>query len=262
MNIGSCKPGKADLTGTRHYLIDIVDPDYQFTVGEFCSRAEEACNEIFAKQKIPLFAGGTGLYINSFFYGISEIPELDRKIKVVLSAEAEEKGLAHLFDELAEADPDYASKIHINDRQRIIRGLEVYRGTGRPLSDFHKTGKREIGSETLFIGLYVEKEVLNRRIEERVDEMIQKGLIEEVEGLRGMGYSPDLNSMKSIGYSEINDYLDGKLGLDEAVRNIKTNTKRYAKKQMTWFKRMSNVTWYKAEETKIIKDKIKNWLNQ
>lgn len=262
MDIGSCKPVKRDLERINHYLIDIVDPDYQFTAGEFCSRAASASEEIVRKQKTPLFAGGTGLYISSFFGGISEIPDLDKSIKVILSEEAEKRGLDALYDELLEADPDFAVKIHRNDRQRIIRGLEVYRGTGKPISDFHKEEKRGDSSDIFLAGLYVERDVLNKRIEARVDQMMHRGLVDEVKNLRNMGYSPELNSMKSIGYSEINEYIDDKLSLEEAVQKIKINTKRYAKKQMTWFKRMKGVTWFEADEKEKIKNKIKNWLNQ
>ncbi|HOP63568.1 MAG TPA: tRNA (adenosine(37)-N6)-dimethylallyltransferase MiaA [Spirochaetota bacterium] len=262
MDIGSCKPEKKDLERINHYLIDIVDPDYQFTAGEFCNRALSACKEIDSKNKIPLIAGGTGLYVSSFFGGISEIPELDSDIKSILSKEAETRGLDVLFDELVRVDPEYALKIHRNDRQRIIRGLEVFRGTGRPFSDFHKKEKVYSGDDSFIIGLYLERDELNRKIENRVDEMIRRGLVEEVEKLRSMGYSPGLNSMKSIGYSEINEYIDNKFSLNEAIEKIKTNTKKYAKKQMTWFKRMKEVLWFDNKEKERIKENIKNWLKQ
>ncbi len=262
MDIGSCKPVKSELERVKHYLIDVVDPDFQFTAGEFCIRAETACRGIAAKGKVPLVVGGTGLYIKSFFYGISEIPDLDGSLKKALSDEADINGLDSLFEELAGADPEYASKIHPNDRQRIIRGLEVFRGTGRPFSDFHRESMSEKLPDSLVFGLYVDKDVLNGRIEARVDEMFQKGLVDEVRKLREMGFSAELNSMKSIGYSEINEYLDDKLGFEEAVQKIKINTKKYAKKQMTWFKKMKDIIWLETGETKIIKEKIKKWLNK
>ncbi len=262
MDIGSCKPEKKDLERIKHHLIDIVDPDYQFTAGEFCIRAASACEEIFRKQKIPLFAGGTGLYISSFFGGISEIPEIERSIKQTLSEEAESKGLDILFAELQKSDPEFAAKIHPNDRQRIIRGLEVYRGTGKPLSSYHKEVKPGIDSDVFIAGLYLERDVLYKRIECRVDDMIRKGLVDEVVSLRRKGYSPQLNSMRTIGYSEINEYIDNKTGLEEAVQKIKTNTKKYAKKQMTWLKKMKGVIWFDSVEKKIVKEKIKNWLKQ
>lgn len=262
MDIGSCKPVKSELERVKHYLIDIVDPDFQFTAGEFCTRAEAACRDIGEKGKVPLVVGGTGLYIKSFYYGISEIPDLNSGLKKALADEADSNGLDSLFKELAVADPEYAGKIHPNDRQRIIRGLEVFRGTGRPFSAFHSESKSEKLSESLIFGLYIEKDILNNRIEARVDDMIQNGLVDEVRNLRDMGYSAELNSMKSIGYSEINEYLDDKIGFEEAAEKIKINTKKYAKKQMTWFKGMKDVIWLEAYNTNIIKEKIKNWLNQ
>jgi tRNA dimethylallyltransferase len=262
MDIGSCKPDKKDLERITHHLINIVDPDYQFTAGEFCNRAASVCEEIYRKKKLPLIAGGTGLYISSFFGGISELPEIDRSFKLILMQEAELKGLDYLYAELRSADPDFAARIQPNDRQRIIRGREVYRGTGKPLSAYHKSGKREQESDVIIAGLYIEKDVLNNRIDSRVDEIIRKGLIDEVLKLRGMGYSAELNSMKTIGYAEINEYIDNKVSLEEAVQKIKTNTKKYAKKQMTWFKRMKGVIWFSADEKKILKEKIKNWLKQ
>lgn len=171
-------------------------------------------------------------------------------------------GLDVLFAELQKADPEFACKIHPNDRQRIIRGLEVYRGTGKPLSSYHQEEKQGSCSDLLIVGLYLEKDILNKRIEARVNEMIRKGLVEEVERIRGMGYPPEINSMKTIGYYEINEYIDNKISLEEAVQKIKTNTKKYAKKQMTWFKRMKDVIWFESIEKQKIKEKIKNWLKQ
>ncbi len=262
MDIGSCKPDKNELEKIKHHLIDIVDPDYQFTAGEFCERAANACSEISFKNRVPLFVGGTGLYISSYFGGISEIPEIPEKFRIILSEEAENLGLEALYHELEEIDPIFAKKIHCNDRQRIIRGLEVFRSTGKAFSSFHKNGKKDKNPDIFFAGIYFERDVLNRRIEIRVEQMINKGLVDEVLSLRNMGYSPELNSMKSIGYYEINDYIDRKISLDEAVEKIKVNTKRYAKKQMTWFKRMNDIIWFKNDEKKILKEKIKNWLNQ
>lgn len=261
MDIGSCKPDVKDRERIRHHLIDIVDPDFHFTAGEFCTRALKACSDIAEKGKLPLFVGGTGLYIDSFFGGISEIPEIESNIKISLSEEAAEKGLDVLYNELLQADPEFAKKIHPNDRQRIIRGLEVYRGTGKPLSYFFSNKKRNTDADVLFIGLNPDREELRLKIDLRVDKMIRVGLIDEVIALRKMGFGPDLNSMRSIGYEEINSYIDRCCTLDEAIEKIKINTKRYAKKQMTWFKKNDEIIWFKAGETKKIKEKIKNWLN-
>ncbi|HOQ12412.1 MAG TPA: tRNA (adenosine(37)-N6)-dimethylallyltransferase MiaA [Spirochaetota bacterium] len=260
MDIGSSKPDKALLERVRHHLIDIVDPDYQFTAGEFCQRCVSACSDIEDRGKIPLIVGGTGLYISSYFFGLSQIPEIDKSIKLQLMKEANERGLESLYEELQRVDEIFARNVHKNDRQRIVRGLEVYRGTGKPISSFYSEKAVNVNSDVLIIGLEAHRDILKLRIESRVDLMIKKGLVDEVYSLRERGYGSHLNSMRSIGYGEINDYIDGKYTLDEAIEKIKVNTKRYAKKQMTWFKRIREVIWLDFNERDKIKEKIKIWL--
>lgn len=261
MDIGSGKPSACDRAKVQHYLIDIVNPDYQFTAGDFCSYAEEACGCIYKKNKIPLFAGGTGLYIDSFFKGLSCIPDIPSQIREDLVNEMNEKGPAVLYGELLKADPVFAARIHVNDRQRILRGMQVLRGTGRPISSYFGGDKSRNEDDSLFIGLVREKDELADRINLRVDAMIKAGLVDEVRYLREKGYTPDLNSMKSIGYLEINEYIDKKTDLASAVENIKLNTRQFAKKQMTWFKRNSDINWFHPSEKEKIKKKIHNWLN-
>lgn len=261
MDIGSGKPPAGDLARVPHHLIDIVDPDYQFTAGDFCDYAGDACERIYRKKKIPMFAGGTGLYIDSFFYGLSCIPDIPSQVRENLVLEMNEKGPDALYAELVREDPVFAARIHVNDRQRILRGLQVVRGTGRPISSYYGDDKNRKAGDTLFLGLYMDKDELADRINSRVDRMIKAGLIEEVRGLRDMGYSPDLNSMKSIGYMEINEFLDSRRDLDSSIENIKLNTRQYAKKQMTWFKRNKDISWFNPSEKEKIKNKINNWLN-
>lgn len=261
MDIGSGKPSACDLAKVPHYLIDIVDPDYQFTAGDFCSYSEEACSSIYKHNKIPLFAGGTGLYIDSFFKGLSCIPDIPSHVRESLILEMNEKGPAVLYDELFRADPVFAGKIHVNDRQRILRGLQVLRGTGRPISSYYDGNKSCGAGDILFIGLFCEKDELAERINTRVDHMISAGLVSEVQNLRKKGYTPDLNSMKSIGYLEINEYIDNKIDLASAVESIKLNSRQYAKKQVTWFKRNKEINWFHPSEKEKIKKKINNWLN-
>lgn len=260
MDIGSCKPSDDERKKVRHYMIDIVDPDYRFTAGEYCTLASSVCVEIYNKKMIPMFVGGTGLYIDSFFSGISHIPDISPDVKSELNREIELKGSAVLYSELQKADPEFADKIHINDRQRIVRGLEVFRGTGRPLSSFYHDKISFSGDGNLFIGIFRDKEELRQRISMRTDLMIKRGFVDEVIKLREMGYTTDLNSMQSIGYSEINSYLDNKTDLKTAVENIKINTKKYTKKQMTWFKRNKDIIWLAPSEIKKTKNIINNWL--
>lgn len=262
MDIGSSKPSLSEMRGVSHHLIDIVDPDYHFTAGDYCLRASEAFREITGRGKIPLIVGGTGFYIDSFCNGIDEVPDIDESIRMAVSFEYDSGSPESLYEELQKNDPEFATKVHINDRQRVIRGISVFRDTGKPLSGFFGLKKKEINFETLFIGLYIERESLQKRIDLRVDSMIQNGLVEEVEKLRGMGYQASLNSMQSIGYSEVNRYIDGLITLEDAVGEIKHNTKKYAKKQMTWFKKNKSVIWFGPDEIKKIPDIIKSWLNK
>lgn len=261
MDIGSGKPSAGDLAKVTHHLIDIVDPDYQFTAGDFCSYAEAACGNIYSNNKIPLFAGGTGLYIDSFFKGLSCIPDIPPQVREDLLGEMDEKGAAVLYEELLREDPVFAAKIHVNDRQRILRGLQVFRGTGRPISSYYCGCKKKSDDDTLFIGLNRDKDELAERINLRVDRMIKAGLVDEVQNLRKMGYTPELNSMKSIGYMEINEFIDNKRDLASAIESIKLNTMQFAKKQMTWFKRNKEINWFNPSEKEKIKNKINNWLN-
>lgn len=244
LDIGSGKPTPAQRAAVRHHLIDIVDPDRQFTAGDFCGEAFRAVEEVMRRGKLPLFVGGTGLYIDSLFGGLSGIPRVDPALSREVRDELDRKGSAEMFEQLARVDPAFAARIHPNDRQRIARGLEVFRGTGRPLSGFFGDRAGAASEETVFIGLNPPKAVLHERIERRLDVMMANGFLEEVRSLRRSGYGPALGSMKSIGYRELNLYLDGVVSLDEAVHTAKLETKRYAKRQLTWFRRNGRITWF------------------
>lgn len=244
LDIGSGKPTPAQRAAVRHHLIDIVDPDRQFTAGDFCGEAFRAVEEVMRRGKLPLFVGGTGLYIDSLFGGLSGIPRVDPALSREVREELDRKGPAEMFEQLTRVDPAFAARIHPNDRQRIARGLEVFRGTGRPLSGFFGERAGAASEETVFIGLNPPKAVLHERIERRLDVMMANGFLEEVRSLRRSGYGPALGSMKSIGYRELNLYLDGVVSLDEAVHTAKLETKRYAKRQLTWFRRNGRITWF------------------
>ncbi len=254
LNIGSSKPCLTVRNQIKHYLIDIVNPDFNFTAGHFCRYALKACDEISLKGKFPLFVGGTIFYIDSFFNGLSEIPEIDGSVKNQIKLELKESGLQFLYQELVKYDSTFALKIHCNDTQRIIRGLEVYRGTGRPLSSYYKNRVGHGSENTIYIGIFVEREILKKRIEQRVDQMMKNGFLDEVNNLRKMGYGPELRSMKSIGYLELNKYLDGVLSLGEAIEKIKVETKRYAKRQMTWLKSNKKIHWIENADIRQIKN--------
>ncbi len=262
MDIGSGKPSQSDRARIQHYLIDIVDPDHSFTAGEYCSCADGVVKEITGLGKLPFFTGGTGLYIDSFFKGLSDIPDVDISVRKVLCDEMESRGLSVLYSELIEKDPVFGAHIHQNDRQRILRGLEIFRGTGRPISSYYNTATPRESEKTLYIGLTIERDQLKKRINARVDMMIRQGLIDEVHELRRLGYSPSLKSMKSIGYAEINDYLDGVTSLDGAVDLIKINTGKYSKRQMTWFRKNKKIVWFGPDQVDSIRDVIDIWMNR
>ncbi|MDR3237518.1 MAG: tRNA (adenosine(37)-N6)-dimethylallyltransferase MiaA, partial [Spirochaetia bacterium] len=173
-----------------------------------------------------------------------------------------ERGTEPLYDELLVIDPSFAGKIHPNDRQRIMRGLEVYRGPGRPLSWYYREKNGHESDETLYIGLYDERESLNDRINERVDAMIASGFADEVKNLREMGYTPELKSMKSIGYAELNRFLDGLMDFKDAVDAIKKETRHYAKRQMTWFRRNKKINWFKPDKKDALYQYVFKWLNK
>lgn len=222
---------------------------------------KESCDQILLKKKYPLFVGGTPFYIDSFFIGLSEIPDINESIKKQLKLELKVRGLASLYEELKRYDYAFSQRIHFNDKQRILRGLEVYRGTGKPLSGYFNNKVAHESVETVYIGLYSDREILKKRIDQRVDYMVKSGLIDEVTQLRKMGYGPDLKSMQSIGYLEINRYLDGELELKDAIEKIKTETKKFAKRQMTWFRRNKKIQWIESCDIQKIKDMFNMFLS-
>jgi len=262
LDIGSGKPPIDVRERIPHHLIDIVSPDYHFTAGDFCVRADEACADIAGRGRVPLFVGGTGLYISSFFFGLSDIPPVASAVKEQVAHDIAAHGLASMYDELAACDPLFAARIHPNDRQRIARGLEVYRGLGRPLSGFYATRNARVSDDTLFVGLSVERQPLRERISARVGRMMADGFLDEVERLRALGYGSSLNSMRSIGYAQLNEHLDGACGLDDAVGRIIIATAHYAKRQMTWFGRMPQVRWFSGEDQDGVRRCVDDWLQR
>ncbi len=261
LDVGSGKPERVDRERIPHHLIDLVEPDVPFTAGEFCREAEKAVDLITTHNRMPMIVGGAGLYIDAYFQGLSEIPEIAPGVRDAIRAELEDSGLQRLHEELVRIDPAFGNRIHPNDTQRIVRGLEVYRGTGRPLSSFF-AGKRRYGTEdTLFIGLFEERAELRKRISARVDSMFDRGFVEEVRSLRKRGYGPGLNSMQSIGYAEINRHIDGSLGLGETIERIKTTTGQYAKRQMTWFRKNERVVWVRAGDMENMRLLVRQWLD-
>ena len=245
MDIGTAKPSAAQMRGIRHHLIDIVEPDQEYNAALFQEQARSVIADIFDRNKLPLLVGGTGLYIRAviddYDFGSACSSDYFRK---ELQAEATEHGSALLHKQLYEVDPGTASRLHPNDTRRIIRALEVYKFTGTPISSFHKIDRHDNPIYNLLMfGLILEREKLYKIIEQRVDNMLQAGLVEEVGRLLDRGFSPDLSSMRGLGYKEIAEYLTGGVSLDQAVEILKRNTRRFAKRQMTWFRRDERIHW-------------------
>ena len=245
MNIGTAKLPADRMEGIPHHLLDILEPDQEFNVTLFTKLAKEAAGQIDQRGHIPIVTGGTGFYIQAFLYGTDfaghDETETYRK---ELGRIAGEKGEEALHAMLEEVDPDYAANVHAHNVRRVIRALEYYHETGEQLSAHNKKmrEKEAVYNAALFV-LYHEREVLYDRINRRVDQMMEEGLLEEVEGLVRAGYGPGLQSMQGLGYKEFFPYFEGKCSLEEAVERIKTDTRRFAKRQLTWFRSRKDVIW-------------------
>lgn len=250
MDIGTAKPDQHEMQGIRHYMVDEVEPDQEFSVARYQELALGYIEEILAKGKLPVIAGGTGLYINSLIYNINFSETVsDWELRDKLKQEAEEKGNQVLHDRLREVDPQAAERIHVNDSKRIIRALEVYEHTKQTISHQQEIS-RQVPSPYRFrlIGLTMDREKLYERINRRVDMMLEKGLVDEVSKLVGMGYDKNTIAMQALGYKEILAYLRGDMTLEDAVYIIKRDSRHYAKRQLTWFRRLEDVHWVKTDE--------------
>jgi tRNA dimethylallyltransferase len=244
MDIGTAKPPKEALKCVNYHLLDVVEPSEAFSVGAFVELAYQAIKKIRQRQKRVIAVGGTALYIKALLYGLFEGPGADEKIRSELRAKAENEGLEKLYRELLKVDPAAAERISPNDLRRIVRALEIYQITGRPISQMQK--QFEAGKtvhDWTIIGLRREKNVENSRINARVKKMIEAGLIDEVKALLAEEKPLSKQAECAIGYAEIIEHLRDKTTLEEAIEQIKKNTRRLAKHQRTWFKRFRNINW-------------------
>ena len=250
MDVGSAKVTKEEMRGVTHYMIDEVKPDYNFSVSEFQKRADKYIDEIISKNKLPLITGGTGLYLNSLIYNMDFAKSnANDKLREKLRLELEENGIDYMHNKLKELDEEAANRIHKNNTKRVIRALEVCL-SGEKMNDFSSDLQFNEKYEPIIIVLNREREHLYERINRRVDIMIKNGLENEVKNLLNMGYSKDLVSMQGIGYKEIIKYLDGEYTYDEAIEIIKRDSRRYAKRQITWFRRYKDAKWFNLDEYK------------
>jgi tRNA dimethylallyltransferase len=262
MNIGTAKPSEATRQGVPHHLIDIVDPDEDFNAARYRELALEAIEGIRTRGKNPIVCGGSGLYLRALLHGIFVGPAKDASIRGRLEEESQVSGLNVLHERLQRLDPAAAAKIHPNDGHRIVRALEVFEVTGKPISDWQtEHGFKESAFYVLKIGLNRQRSALYHLIDRRTEEMIAAGLLEEVEGLAASGYALDLPALQSIGYRQIGLHLRGELTLDEAVALIKRDSHHLAKRQLTWFRADKEIRWFDAEKDREqIKSAIKEFV--
>ncbi|NLI13746.1 MAG: tRNA (adenosine(37)-N6)-dimethylallyltransferase MiaA [Peptococcaceae bacterium] len=250
MDIGTAKPSAEQMGGITHHLIDIVEPDEEYNVSLFQQQARSIIKDIISRNKIPFMVGGTGLYIRSVIddYDFSDTGG-DESYRKALQNVVVERGPESLYKQLSEIDPLTAKKLHPRDVRRIIRALEVHKHTGRPISSYHTLDRPgQPLYNLLMFGLTMEREALYKRIEQRVDLMLAAGLVEEVARLLRMGFSTELSSMRGLGYKEIAAYLTGAMSLDQAVDVLKRNTRRFAKRQLTWFRRDNRIRWLSVDQ--------------
>lgn len=259
MSIGTAKPSADELAAAPHHFIDSHSVDRLFSTGDFEIEALKLMSTLFEKHEVLIMVGGSGLYIDAICKGLDDLPEIDLSIREHLNKELETSGIDQIRNRLNELDPEYFAKVDQNNPQRMIRGLEVVLSTGKKLSSFLTAKKKERPFHLIKIGLNTDRAVLYERINRRVDMMMEAGLLAEVQSL--VPYQ-NCNALKTVGYSEIFDYLDGKTDLPSAVAMIKQNTRRFAKRQLTWFRRDEDIHWFDPSETQQIIDSLKKLTNQ
>ena len=244
LNIGTAKPTKLELKKNKHYLINNISINTDYNISKFQEDADEIITKIFSKNKYAILVGGSGLYIDAVLYGIDNIPKVKPLIREELNYEFKKKGLKKLIKKLSKLDFESLKRIDVNNPRRVIRALEVTLSTKKPYSSFLKTKNKNSKYNEIIIGLNKNRSELHDLINNRVDLMIKKGLVNEVRSL--IKYK-DKNALNTIGYTEIFKYLKKDFSYESAIEKIKTNTRRYAKRQLTWFKSNKSIKWYKDE---------------
>ncbi len=256
-DIGTDKLPLADREGIPHHLMSIWEPASQFTAADFVRLALQAVSTIQAKSHLPIITGGTGLYLKALIDGLFPEGKKDLRIRQKLEQQATQEGLEFLWKRLKEADPDYAQKIGAHDRVRIIRALEVFLASGTPFSLHFKATRSFVADFNLIrIGLQLDRETLYQRIEDRVDHMFAQGMVEEVERLLSLGIKEEAPPFRALGYKQVLRYLKKEIDLEESISLTKRNTRHYAKRQMTWFRKMKDIRWFSPLELKEIKEFI------
>jgi tRNA dimethylallyltransferase len=266
LDIGTAKPSAEDRTRVPHHLIDVVNPDEPFSAGEWVRRASAAVHDILKRGRLPILSGGTGFYLRAFREGLSEGIAPDTERRAALEKRRKENGPESLYAELVRVDPERAAELHEHDTVRVIRALEIRYGTG---ATHREIGKRERvpGGEYDYrsYALDMERTVLYRRINQRVDGMVREGLVEELRSLLAMGYSRELVSLDTVGYKEWIPLLDGEAGFESCLDAVKRDTRRYAKRQLTWFRNNPGYRWVNGAEDRDISRALEEmhiWLEE
>jgi len=249
LNIGTAKPTPEECKAVKFHLVDIIDPGERFSAFKFIDSADRAISDILSRDKIPIIVGGTGLYLKALSDGVVEIEEEDMAIREKLEEEMEQYGPEIMYDNLMRVDPIEAVKLHFNNQRRVIRALEIFYLTGKTKSEIVTTGKYFKSKYSFkYYCLAQEREILYERINSRVDQMLKMGWLNEIQELIKQGMGDSIRRANVIGYSELLDYLEGKYTLEEAVLLIKQNTRRYAKRQMTWFRNQTDSEFYESAD--------------
>jgi tRNA dimethylallyltransferase len=249
MSIGTAKPNTQELAAAPHHFINSHSINQEVSVGTFEKEAIQKIEELFQKHDVLVMVGGSGLYVNAVLYGFDEIPKADESIRNKLNQQFIEEGIETLQQQLLELDPVYYNEVDIRNPLRVIRALEVCICSGKPYSSFRKTENKARNFEVTLIGLDIEREKLYEKINQRVDLMMEEGLLEEVKSLQEHQH---LNALKTVGYTELFKYLNNECSLPEAVEKIKQNTRNFAKRQLTWFRKNEELIWFEPDFTTII----------
>jgi tRNA dimethylallyltransferase len=261
MDIGTAKATVEERARVPHHLIDVVNPDEEYHVARYVADATEACRQIIARGNRPLLVGGTGLYLKGLLEGLFEIPVISDVVRASLRQRLAEEGRAVMFGELSQSDPESAERIHPNDTHRLLRALEIFQATGKSWSEHLREQQVQPAlTKVLQLGLRCERDVLYERINLRVEQMVAEGLLGEVEKLLAMGYDPSLKAMQSIGYRHMVQFLQGEWDWDETLFLLARDTRRYAKRQMTWFGNDPDIRWFAPTDTPPIFECVSGFL--
>jgi tRNA dimethylallyltransferase len=248
LDIGTAKPSVAQRQAVQFHLIDFVEPDEDYSCGQFARDAAEKIRDMKQERRVPIVCGGTGLYIKALFHPLHDLPRSDKDTKHRLRAMLDKHGLGYMYEKLLRVDPGWAKKVKPQDKQRILRGLEVHEITGKPMTDWVRKQRKSAEFHPYYIGLNLPRTQLYARIDQRFDTMIDQGLIAEVNDLLARGFNPGSSALRTIGYKEIIKHLQGDLTLDAAIAKAKQRTRNYAKRQMTWFSKIQGMRWFNPEE--------------